>query len=520
MLGVLFAMLCNAIFLMGSHYLLKQPGGWVGIKDKNYYLEKQKNNKSWIGKFSKWINEFNLMASLRKISPNNEITYTALGVYFALCTITTMYTTQVELLGPNAQLMKIIYPFMLVTGTAMSLYPIWPLSVATSIKKTIIQIWYPIAIFYMLIFFSFFFIIVSKFAMLQTALFMMNLMIASLLLGWRLILPLIAIGFYSSVQFYQYYFGGESFIIHFGSPEFILLYLMLVVSLVLIIFLKPKQDYLEATEEKVETLETETVFLGHTNITLSEKVSDLKETVDYYDERDHQQQAEIDRLGATAQKILNNVNHELRLPIGNVMNFSEMLQDNLEKYDKEHLKIISKEVYQNSNRLSSMILNMLDLATLNANKLELDKKLVNLSEIVEDRVKLCRKVYLQDKSIDFKLTIQPEIMLSVDPNYFKQTIDNLVINAINFSEKGVIEITLKKDSKNVNFIISDQGKGIPPNEIYDVFTAFQEGSNTASKAQGRGVGLALCKAAIRAHGGDIEAESRKVGALIRFVIPV
>ena len=80
MLGVLFAMFCNAFFLMSSHYLLKQPGGWVGIKDKDYYLEKQKNANSLRNKFSKWINEFNLMASFRKISPSNEMTYTALGV--------------------------------------------------------------------------------------------------------------------------------------------------------------------------------------------------------------------------------------------------------------------------------------------------------------------------------------------------------------------------------------------------------------------------------------------------------
>ena len=214
------------------------------------------------------------------------------------------------------------------------------------------------------------------------------------------------------------------------------------------------------------------------------------------------------------------MNHELRLPIGNVMNFSEMLRDDLEIYDKKHLKMLSDEVYQNSNRLSSMILNMLDLATLNATKLELDKKLVNLSELTEDRIQICRKVYLQNKPIDFKLMIEPELMVSVDPNYMKQTIDNLVINAINFSEKGLIEVHLKREHNEIHFTIIDQGKGIPVNEIYDIFTAFHEASNSVSKAQGRGVGLALCKAAIRAHGGEIEAESRKIGALIRFVILV
>ena len=68
---------------------------------------------------------------------------------------------------------------------------------------------------------------------------------------------------------------------------------------------------------------------------------------------------EIERLGATAQRILNNVNHGLRLPVGNVRNFAEMLNDGLGKFNEQQLKSLSDEVYKNSNRLSSMIMNML-----------------------------------------------------------------------------------------------------------------------------------------------------------------
>ena len=520
--SMVLCMSSNFIFLMGSHYLLKQKGGWVK-KSKLVVKSSSSTNEFFLKKHDSKCTKEKFISYLKK-APTDDISYVSLGLYFLFYTLTTMYSTQSELLREDSKAVLIFYQIMLITSISLSMYPLW----AHRIKNILfVQIGWNIAVFYMLNFFSMFFVLLSQFSQLQSIVFTLNMMLVALLTGWRATIPMLIVGYALSIFFYKLYSGFGYVNIGLGSSEFLIFYSLVLIGAALIIFLKPKQEYLKATEEKVETLETETVYLKHekhdldNKVTgLSSEVSDLKETVDYYDERDHRQQAEIGRLGATAQKILNNVNHELRLPIGNVMNFSEMLRDDLEKYDKKHLKIISDEVYQNSNRLSSMILNMLDLATLNANKLELDKKLVNLSEIVEDRVKLCRKVYLQDKSIDFKLTIQPEIMLSVDPNYFKQTIDNLVINAINFSEKGIVEITLKKDSKNVNFIISDQGKGIPPNEIYDVFTAFQEGSNTASKAQGRGVGLALCKAAIRAHGGDIEAESRKVGALIRFVIPV
>jgi Na+/proline symporter/signal transduction histidine kinase len=518
-IGVLFAMLCNTIFLFGSHYILRQTGGWVGIQDTTY-LNEQKSKKALERiNFDKWITNYNFRNFCHKLAPHNEIAYTTLGVYFIVCTITTMYSTQVELLGSNAELMKIIYPLMLVTGTTIAMYQIWPLSIATRIKRTIIETWYPIAIFYMLIFFACFFVLVSKFAMLQVALFIANLMIAALLLGWRLALPAIIAGFYTAIIFYQYFFGVTGFVVKLGSPEFILIYAVLFIGTSVIFFIKPKEERQEETNAKLGTLESEVIHLDHEVTNLHGKVVDLNDTVAHYSERISDQEKEIERLGATAQKILNNVNHELRLPVGNVMNFAEMLNEGLGKFSPEQLKMLSDEVYKNSNRLSSMIMNMLDLAALNAGKLELDKKVINLGELVEDRVRNCRKIYLEDKKIDFIIEAHPEIFIAVDPNYMRQIVDNLVINAIKFSEEGKINIQLlRKDNDLIEFTIEDKGIGIPQNEIYDIFTPFKMGSNTESKAEGRGIGLALCKAAIEAHGGMISVESKGVGAIFRFVL--
>ena len=101
----------------------------------------------------------------------------------------------------------------------------------------------------------------------------------------------------------------------------------------------------------------------------------------------------------------------------------------------------------------------------------------------------------------------------------RQTVDNLVINAINFSREGVIRISALRKVNFVEFVIEDDGIGIPREELYDIFTPFKMGSNTASKAEGRGVGLALCKAALEAHGGTITAESKNgKGARFRFLV--
>jgi signal transduction histidine kinase len=110
-------------------------------------------------------------------------------------------------------------------------------------------------------------------------------------------------------------------------------------------------------------------------------------------------------------------------------------------------------------------------------------------------------------------------MISVDPNYIRQVVDNLVINAINFSEEGTIEVKVKKEVDRVIFTIKDQGIGIPKEEIFDIFTPFKMGSKTESKAEGRGVGLALCKSVIDAHEGVIIARSNgDRGAIFEFAL--
>ena len=249
------------------------------------------------------------------------------------------------------------------------------------------------------------------------------------------------------------------------------------------------------------------------------RTSNLYERSLYYNQRITNQQNEIDRLNSTAQKILNNVNHELRLPVGNVINFSKMLYKALQKSDDTYLQEVSKHVHQNSTRLSSMILNMLDLAALDVHKIDLQRTKMNLSKLVKDRINNCCNIYLEDKKIDFELKIQSKIFVSVDPNYIMQVVDNLVINAIKFSQKGKIIVKLLKQNNLIKFSIKDNGIGIPKEELYDIFTPFKMGSNTESKAEGRGVGLALCKAAIEAHQGSIAAQSDgKNGATFTFTL--
>ena len=488
------AMLMNLVFTMGSHYILKQQGGWVNTKK---LLEEKKQESL----FSKMKN-FNLIEFLKANTPNDNKSYTLFGIFCFISTVSTIYLTHDYTMSKHFNILLYIDQLMLVVSCFFMFYLMWSPKLKHPLFLSIV--WH-ISLVFMLSFYSSFFLLLSNFGTVQLVIFTLNLMVLFNLSKWKNALGIIFIGFPLSMQVYRQYSGAETVELTLGHGYIDFIYVILLVITALIAFLKPKQEYQEATEAKVGTLETE--------------ITDLSEKVTHYTERISDQGKEIERLGATAQKILNNVNHELRLPVGNVMNFAEMLNDGLEKLNKNQLKMLSDEVYKNSNRLSSMIMNMLDLATLKAKKIELSKSMINFGELVRDRVQLCRKMYLGKKHIDFEMSIEENVFVNVDPNYMRQTVDNLVINAINFSTQGVIRISALRKGNFVEFIIEDDGIGIPREELYDIFTPFKMGSNTASKAEGRGVGLALCKAALEAHGGSITAESKGgKGARFRFLI--
>lgn len=506
--SVLPGIVSNLIFFLGSHYLLNQEGGWKKEVDQS------KARAQIIPTIDN--TKFNISKCCIKNLPTNNVTYIFFGMFCIVSVFSSIYSLSFGVRTQYIWIVEVMAFFELLIATCFLLYPIWKFKN----NKNIISIFWTISLLYSLTFKTGVELLISHFSHYQLMIYLASTIVLSILLRWQAALPIMFIGAILAFIFFKFIVGNNVEINIFKDIQFKLIYSLILVSSIIIAFLKPKQEQMEETEAKVDGLEEEVDNLGNVVGSLNTKITDLNHAVMHYSERVQDQQQEIERLGATAQKILNNVNHELRLPVGNVMNFAEMLSDGLGKFNKKQLKMLSDEVLTNSNRLSTMILNMLDLATLDVKKIELQKQTINLSELVSDRIKSCRKIYLQDKLIDFEMAIEPEILISLDPNYIKQTIDNLVINAITYSNSGVIKISvLRKDKNMVEITIKDQGIGIPKAELYDIFTPFKMGTNTESKAQGRGVGLALCKSAIEAHGGVITVESNGKGALFRIVLP-
>lgn len=163
---------------------------------------------------------------------------------------------------------------------------------------------------------------------------------------------------------------------------------------------------------------------------------------------------------------------------------------------------------------------MVDLSKLKSLTYELSFTKVNLSELIYQRVDICRKIYLNDKELEFIYDVEDNVMVNCDEYYITSTLDNLITNAISYSQREIITVHFRKELDFVKFNITDDGVGIPPQELHHVFGTFVVSSRTKTSAGGRGLGLALCKKVIEAHKGQIWCESDgKNGSSFTFIIP-
>lgn len=510
------AMIVNFLTMMFVHYTERQGEGWTKVE-----VEEEYPTPPFYSVIIQFIRTFSFARFLYRNSPKSESLYSFFGVFCFISAMSTIYLTQYELLGAHGNLTLYLYQIMLVISVFFSLHMMWSNRIR---HPLIVGIMWHVALIYNMTFCTTFFLLMSKFHNIQLMVFTLSLLIIFNLCRWKTALTVIALGVGGALLIYKSLIGELPASEIIDNNSHLLIYIALFVSTALIFFFKPTEEYIDAAEAELGMLQDEIVILSakmdqkeRVIETFSEDIKFLNNKIDLYTECVTEQAQEIERLGATSQKILNNVTHELRLPVGNVMNFAEMLSDGLDKMDKKLLKELSDEVLNNSKRLSTMILNMLDLATLDIEKVKLNRKMMNLGELVTERTKKCRTLYLDNKPIDIKLTIQPDVLAPIDPHYMRQVVDNLVINAIKFSDKGLIEIRVTRNIDSAIFIVKDEGKGIPPHELYDLFTPFKTGG---SKSGGRGVGLSLCRSAVRAHGGRIDVQSAGIGAMFTVILPL
>jgi signal transduction histidine kinase len=226
----------------------------------------------------------------------------------------------------------------------------------------------------------------------------------------------------------------------------------------------------------------------------------------------------VDRLKS---ELLSTVSHELRTPLASIKGYAtSLLRTDVEWDDdtrREFLQIIDEE----SDRLSGLIADLLEMSEIEAGVLRVEKEPVRLSRLVQKVVKKLRPTARDHVISVYSAPDLPETM--IDPRRLEQVLHNLIVNAIKYSPDGTpITIRVERVGNDIQVSVKDQGVGIAPEHLEHVFERFYRvDGELARRTGGSGLGLPICRGLVEAHGGRIRVESKVgSGSTFSFTIPI
>jgi len=250
---------------------------------------------------------------------------------------------------------------------------------------------------------------------------------------------------------------------------------------------------------------------------LNLKIMNLQEKIDSLSETHRRLQESNNKK----TRFFSGISHEIRAPLSSICSFSEILLNYSEVDDETRREFIGI-INQESERLTQLINEILDLTRLESGKIEWHMDSINLEEIGQSAVKVMAPL-AKDKGIPIETRFPGKGLSSVrgDRSRILQVILNLLTNAIKFTSHGKITVGIEEMPNEIMVSVIDAGEGIYPEEKEKIFEEFYRiGDNLAGRPKGSGLGLSISKRIIEAHGGKIGVESKLgEGSTFFFTIP-
>jgi len=234
--------------------------------------------------------------------------------------------------------------------------------------------------------------------------------------------------------------------------------------------------------------------------------------------------AQLQELNKLKSEFLANTSHELRTPLNSIIGFLNLIKEGLYESKEEMMQFVDNAL-MSARHLLNIINDILDIAKIEAGKLELTIEDVEVSELLQE-VWTLSHVQAEQKKLEYRM-IYPEkpIFIRGDRNRLKQILLNLIGNSIKFTHKGGITVKAEvfEEKGHCQFSVIDTGIGISKEKQAKLFQKFvQADGTTTRKYGGTGLGLAITKSLVEMMGGVIElfSEGEGKGTTVTFTIPL
>ncbi len=229
---------------------------------------------------------------------------------------------------------------------------------------------------------------------------------------------------------------------------------------------------------------------------------------------------EIRRLETMRQDFVANVSHELKTPLTSIKGYVETLLDGALE-DKDHGRKFLKIVAEHTERLNQLITDLLDLSTIESQKVLLLSEEFDLKKLVQ-RVVCNYHAQISKLRLEISNELPNDLMIKADPGRMEQVLTNLIDNAIKFNKPGgFIRISSNIMAGRIGIVVEDSGIGIPHNDVPRIFERFYRVDKARSRALGgTGLGLSIVKHIVELHHGSVGVESTDgFGSRFWFSLP-
>ena len=262
-------------------------------------------------------------------------------------------------------------------------------------------------------------------------------------------------------------------------------------------------------------------FSGHVEVPNRDEIGALAADVNRMSDELQRLYGELEKASRHKSDFLATMSHELRTPLNAIIGFSEVLHEQMFGELNERQLAYVEDVLEAGKHLLSLINDVLDLAKIEAGRLELELSPVAIPDILRSAVSM-HSERASRGGIELSLMTEPEeITITADERRLRQVVFNLISNAVKFTPRdGRIDVSARLDDGEVEIAVGDTGPGISAEEFETIFEEFEQTSD-GKRAEGTGLGLPLSRKLVELHGGRLWVESEvDHGSTFRFTLPV